>query len=394
MKILLVHNFYQRYGGESAVVTDELELLRAHGQVAELHAVDNDDIHGVLQAGLTALRLTYSWPARRKLAEKLANFSPDVVHVHNFFPKLTPAIYDACQEKGVPVVQTLHNFRIFCPNALFLREGQICESCLNGSPFRAVAHGCYRSSRLGSLAVARMVSYHRRHRTWQNKVDCFIALSAFSRSKFIQGGIPPERILVKPNFVPDLFQAEALSEKRPARSTRALFVGRLSEEKGVATLLSAWQGLDVPLRIVGDGPMALKLHENPPPWVSLLGQKTPGEVAVEMEHATFLILPSLCYENAPLVLAEAFSHGLPVIASRLGSLAEFIEDGKTGLHFSPGDPCDLAAKVQWAIEHPVEMNHMGLRARKYYLRHFTPGQSYQQLMKLYQAVIHEKNLSR
>ena len=380
MKILLAHNYYQQAGGEDVVVANEMALLSVHGHEVKLYKDSNDRIAGVWAATKAAWRAPYSRDSRDCFAGLLGEFAPDVVHVHNFFPLLTPSIYDACRQARVPVVQTLHNYRTICAGALLMRGGHVCEDCIGGSPYRAALHGCYRGSRMASLAVARMVDTHRRRGTWATKVDRFVALTEFAKGRFVAAGFPADRISVKPNFVEDKAQ-----EAGPRGG--ALFVGRLSAEKGVHTMLRAWDGLDVPLRVAGDGPLLDEVHGAGISNLTALGAIPPGSVADEMARAAFLVFPSEWYEGFPMTLVEAFCQGLPVIASRLGSMAEIVEDGVTGLHFTPGDAADLAAKVRWAVDHAQDMRRMGENARRVYEEKYTPEANYRQLMAIYEAAM-------
>lgn len=378
MRVLIVHNYYQQSGGEDAVVANERTLLESHGHDVRFYAAHNDAIQGPMAALKTAWTAPYSHAEHRRFATELAAVRPEVVHVHNFFPLLTPSLFDACRQAGIPVVQTLHNYRLICPGALLMREGQICESCIAGSPYRSVWHRCYRGSALGSLATARMVAYHRSHGTWQRKVDRFIALTEFAKSRFVAGGFPGERITVKPNFYDDQHRTVHAGER-----SGALFVGRLSPEKGIGTLLKAWESLAEPLTVIGDGPMQAAVLAAP--GVSSLGRLGAAEISARMAQAAFLVAPSECYEGFPMVLAEAFAHGLPVITSRLGSMPEIVTDFETGLLAEPGNAADLAAKVRWAGEHPEQMRHMGENARRQYEQRYTPLINYRLLMETYQA---------
>lgn len=372
------------------MVSNEEMLLRKHGHEVHLHTVSNDSIHGLWSKVVTAWQTPYSLWGRREAMQIIEKTRPDVVHIHNFFPLLTPSIYDAFREAKVPVVQTLHNYRTICSGALLMRDGKPCEDCIQGTPYQAVLHGCYRDSRLGSLAVARMVDTHRRRGTWADKVDRFIALAEFAKEKFVEAGFPSDKIVVKPNFV------EAVEFVATADTDRngALFVGRLSKEKGIETLLRAWEFLDTPLRIIGDGPLLESVDKTATKNVTILGRKTPSEVAEEMNYATFLVMPSECYEGFPMTIAEAFARGLPVIASRLGAMAEIIEDNVTGLHFTPGDAEDLAGKVRWASEHPEDMRRMGRNARRIYEEKYTPEINYRQLIAIYEGSIKENRKNR
>jgi len=382
MKVLFVHDRYQQAGGEEAVVANELALLDRHGWETLLWSVSNDAIGGTWGKITAAARVSYSRPARDELARVIAEFEPTVVHVHNFFPLLSPSVYDACLAAHVAVVQTLHNYRTICPGAQLMRDGHPCEDCIGASPYQAALHGCYRGSRIGSLAVARMVDTHRRRGTWSHKVDRFVALTAYAKGKFVTAGFPAERIAVKPNFTVD--RPVAASAARAG----ALYVGRLSPEKGIRTLLRAWDGLEAPLRVIGDGPLR-DLVENAAAGsgVVALGWKTPAEVAGEIAQAAFLVVPSAWPEGFPMVIVEAFCQGLPVLASRIGALAEIIDDGETGLLFSTEDPDELATKVQWAYRHPEAMHMMGANARRVYEERYSPSINFGQLAKIYDAAV-------
>jgi len=385
MKILFVHNRYQQAGGEDNVVAAEAKLLAGHGHDVELWSVDNKDLPSGISGKIkTALATSYS-PASRAIArDKLQRFKPDVVHVHNFFPQISPSIYDACLEEGVPVVQTLHNYRLICPGAMLMRQGNICEQCITGSPYQAVWYGCYRGSKLGSLVVAHMVAQHRKQGTWQHKVNRFIALTEFAKSKFVAAGFPADKIAVKANFLHDPLQAPRTNSDTPSF---ALFVGRISEEKGINTLLQAWSTLDaqIQLKVAGTGPLYVVLvgKNN----VVALGRQSADEVNHLMQQAAFLVLPSEWYEGFPLVLVEAFAHGLPVLASRLGSMADIIKDGETGVLFTPGDANDLASKVKWLLENPQQLQILGDNARRAYLEKYTAEQNYAELMGIYKEAM-------
>ena len=384
MRILQAHNLYQQAGGEDAVVANEAKLLTDHGQEVRLWSVDNAAITGPWAKLRTAWQVPYSHTARWRVAAAIADFAPDVVHVHNFFPLITPSVYDACRDAGVPVVQTLHNSRTICAGALLLRNGRPCEDCIHGSPYQGALHGCYRGSRPGSLAVARMIDRHRGRGTWRTKVDRFIALTEFAKAKFAEAGFPADKIAVKPNFVEDK------GARAPeADHHGAVFVGRLSPEKGIGTLLAAWRDLDVRLRIAGDGPLMSMAQGTASPNVVPLGNLPPEAVNQEMARAAFLVMPSECYEGFPVTLAEAFCRGLPVIASRLGAMAEIVEDRVTGLHYTPADAGDLAEKVRWAVDRPEEMRRMGANARRVFEEKYTPEVNYRQLMAVYHDAIRQ-----
>lgn len=391
MKILVVHNAYQHHGGEDIVAAAEPALLRDRGHELISYRRSNDELKG--KKGIGALTMAadtvWSFSSRTALREILENQRPDVAHFHNTFPLISPSVYYACAEAGVPVVQTLHNYRLLCPGATFLRDGKVCEECLGRVvPWPGVVHGCYRESRPATLATAAMLSVHRAMGTWQNKVSVYIALTEFARKQFIEGGLPPDRVLVKSNFVVDCPEPQSFG------GDYAVFVGRLSAEKGPRLLPVAWQALQsrIPLRIVGDGPLSKPLSEevernNLSSRIELMGRRTPEEVGRVMARARFLVMPSVWYEGFPMIVVEAYACGVPVIASRIGSLAEIVEDGRTGLHFTSGDAGDLAAKVEWAWTHPREMEEMGRAARREYEAKYTAEQNYAALMRIYETAL-------
>ncbi len=379
MRILLVHNFYQQAGGEDAVFANERALLAAHGHDVQEFTITNDAVHGPFQVLRTALATPYSKPSRRRMAKALAEHTPDLVHVHNFFPLLTPSIFDACKAAGVVSVMTLHNYRLICPAATLYRSGPVCEECI---------HGCYRDSQPGSLAVARMVARHRKAGTWLTRPDRFIALTEFAKRKFVEGGLPESRLRVKPNCLP---QSEPRAGEAASARAGGLFVGRVSPEKGIATLLRAWRDLNVPLRVAGGGPLLDEVRRSAPPMVELLGATAKEEVAAEMRRAAFLVLPSEWYEGFPMVLLESFRAGLPVIASKLGAMVEIVEEGQTGLTFTPGEASDLAEKVRWAKANPQAMRAMGENAREVYEKKYTPEGNYTRLMEIYDEALHAEH---
>ncbi|MCL5061578.1 MAG: glycosyltransferase family 4 protein [Candidatus Thermoplasmatota archaeon] len=379
-RVLVVHNAYQRRGGEDAVVESEIELLRSHGHAVETWFRSNDDVAGMSSLAL-ARNTLWSDRTQQELGERIRSFQPDVIHAHNTFPLISPSLYWAAERAGVPVVQTLHNFRLMCLNALFLRDGKVCEDCMGQVPWRGVARACYRGSRAASAALAGMLALHRGLGTYRNKVARYVALNGFCRDKFIEGGLPAERVVVKPNFV-DFDMPE------PVARAGLLFVGRLSMEKGVATLAQAMTLLpDAKLRVAGDGPEAGLLDGVA--GVTRLGSQ-PGEtVRQEMSRAMALVVPSIWYENFPRTIVEAFACGLPVIATRIGALADIVRDGETGLLVEPGSPQDLADKMAWALAHPERMAEMGRTARAQYEAEFSAEVNYRRLMEIYDGVLAE-----
>ncbi|HZP02727.1 MAG TPA: glycosyltransferase family 4 protein [Terriglobia bacterium] len=389
MKIILVHNTYQRPGGEDVVFDQERLLLEAHGHDVVAYRRSNWEVERYKGVKLPALawRTVWSENTRKEFRRLLAEHRPDLVHIHNTFVMISPSIYSACLEAGVPVVQTLHNYRLSCPAATFYRDGRVCEECREHSLWRSVRYGCYRDSRPATAVVALTIATHRQLGTWTQGVNCFVALSEFSRRKFIESGLPPGRIFVKPNFVyPD-------PNARPGQGRYALFVGRLSPEKRVDTVLAAWSRLcsSIPLVVVGGGPELLTLKKTVDALgvseVRFLGQLSRQSTLDVIKAARFLIFSSEWYENFPMTIAEAFACGIPVICSRLGAMQEIVDHGRIGLQFSPGNPAELADLVAWAWGHPEDMKAMGDEARREYEKKYTAEANYPKLMEIYRHAL-------
>lgn len=382
-RVLVVHNSYRQYGGEDAVFAAEVDLLRAGGYQVDTLAVSNDTINGPTAQVATAIFSAYNFSSRRKVGHALRSGRPDIVHVHNFFPILSPSIFDACAVARVPAVWTLHNFRIACANGFLFRDGVPCEKCLGSSPIHAVVHRCYRGSFAGSMAVASMIGYHQAVGTWRRKVARFIALTEFSRAKIEAAGVPSTRIAVKPNFVQD----PSPSQFDGVRRCGALFVGRLSVEKGVRCLLEAWRDVPVPLTIIGDGPESEALRATAADNVRFLGHRSRQEVYSAMAAAEALIAPSLWYENFPMTVVEAMALGTPIIASRIGALAEIVIPNVNGLHFKPGDSQDLSRTIKATFQQPAYLESLQRGARNYYETALSPTRNLEILTDIYRDVI-------
>ena len=380
MRVLLVHDFYQIPGGEDSVVREEFSMLEKNGIDVQLFSVTNEEIRGFWRTLATALRVTYNPSARRALTKKLADFSPDVVHIHNFFPLLSPSVFEACRQANVPSILTLHNFKILCPGALLYHDESLRERSLHHSCWWTVPKRVYRNSAMATLAVAAMVEFHKWSGTWTRKVDRFIALTDWAKQKFTEGGLPAERIIVKPSAV-------ANPTALPARQREGgLFVGRLDKQKGIEILLRAWKSIDYPLTIIGDGPLDRLVREKQDDRIIYLGRQPRERVQREMRGAKFLVLPSIGNEMFPMTVVEAFSNGLPVIGSDLPSLRGLIEPDKNGLTFLPGSSDALATQIQWAISHPSALEELGHRARENYEELYMPETNFRQLIGLYHAL--------
>ena len=389
MKIILVHCQYQQPGGEDVVFEQERRLLERAGHQVILYQRTNyevDQYPGVKRLVLLQ-KAVWNGDSKDSFAELLRVEKPDVVHIHNTWIMISPSIYSACVEAGIPVVQTLHNYRLLCPVGTFFRDGEICEECLDHTLWRSLRNGCYRDSRAETAAVGMMLAVHRRRHTWEREVNSYIALTEFARSKFLCSGMSADKIFVKPNFVdPD-------PGARSDDGEYAIFVGRLFPERRVTTLLQAWPHLRtrVPLLIVGGGAERNELEKrvlrDNLDMIKFTGFLAHEQAVAAIRRARFLIFCSEWYETFGMTMIEAFACGVPVICSRMGAMQEIVEDGRTGLHFSPGDYRDLAEKVEWAWNHPERMREMGKAARQEYESKYTADKNYLRLMEVYRHAI-------
>jgi glycosyltransferase involved in cell wall biosynthesis len=388
MKIVVAHNFYQQPGGEDQCAAAEISLLKARGHDVIEYQVHNRVIDTMNRVQL-ASRTIWSRQVANELQQLFRMHRPQIAHFHNTFPLISPAAYYAAQTENVRVVQTLHNFRPLCVNALLFRDGKVCEDCVGKSiPWPGIVHKCYRQSRAASAATAMMLMVHRALGTWCKAVDVYIAMTEFSRSKFVEGGLPADKVMIKPNFLyPD-----------PGVGTGAggyaVFIGRLSAEKGLTTLLQAWQkiGASMPLKVIGDGPMAAAVRQIALTDTAIYstGSMPPGAVYELIGQARCLVLPSECYENCPRVIIEAFAKGTPVVVSRLGAMAELVDDQRSGLHFTSGNPDDLTAKIRCLIAEPSKLAEMRHAARQKFEQRFTADANHKQLMHVYDRALARK----
>lgn len=395
MKIVFVHNTYQQPGGEDLVFADERDLLKSAGHEIVEYLRSNHEVSQYVSVRQLTLakRTIWAGETREKFRELLLREKPDVVHIHNTFVTISPSIYWACRDAQVPVLQAVHNYRLLCPGANFLRDGKICEECMEHSVWRGVRYGCYQHSRAATAVVAAMLTTHRILGTWSRLIDCYLVPTQFGRRKFIDAGFSTAKLVVKPHFVyPDPGQGTG-------DRSYALYVGRLSPEKGLRTLLFAWsqQRTAIPLQIIGDGPMRAELERCALQLgltnVCFRGSLPREQALAAMKQARLLIFPSECYEGFGMAIIEAFACGTPVIAAALGSPQELVEDGRTGKLFNPTDAHDLAEKVTWAWEHPEAMEFWGQQARLEYEAKYTAQRNYEMIMDVYQHVIRNYGLA-
>lgn len=386
MKVLVVHNFYQHPGGEDESFAAEVAMLKEYGHEVLQFTVHNRDLDQVPRLRIAA-NTVWNASIYRRLVSQLSRTPVDVAHFQNTFPQISPAGYYAANRLGIPVVQSLRNYRFSCVNGLFFRDGHPCEDCMGKLvPWPGIVHACYRDSGLASATVAAMITTHQAKRTFVNRVDGYIALSEFSRKKFVEAGLPANRVSVKPNF---LAHDPGVG---PGDGGFALFVGRLSPEKGIEALIAAWRacGKKIPLKIVGDGPLRSIMNSDSVTGVEWLGQRSQSEVLDLMGAASFLVFPSEWYETFGRVAIEAFAKGTPVLVSKIGAIAELIDHKRTGLHFAPGDVRDLVSKVEWILSNPRCLTAMRQAARQEFEAKYTARVNINILMEVYAAALENR----
>jgi glycosyltransferase involved in cell wall biosynthesis len=385
MRIVLVHNFYQQAGGEDRVFADEAELLAAHGHEVLKFTKHNDDVARTSRWRL-ALGTVWNRQAARELERVVRDHRADVVHFHNTLPLLSPATYYAARRAGAAVVQTLHNYRLACPKATLFRNGSPCELCLGRSiPWPAVQHACYRENRSASATIVAMLIFHRLLGTYKRAIDAYIALSRFSQDKLILAGLPVEKMHLRPNY---MLQDPGAG---PGDGSYAFYLGRLSPEKGVDTLLEAWlqHNPGVPLVICGNGPLAPKVEQAAARCKSIkwFPNRSDEEVLRRLGEASVFVLPSTNYEGFPKTVVEAYSKGTPVVASRLGAMAELVREGITGACFTPGDAADLAATIHRTTADTGQLDRMRLAARRVFETDYSAAANYDRLLEIYDQAL-------
>lgn len=397
MKILFVHNYYQVPGGEAQTVYKEKELLGENGNEVTLYYRNNKEIldYSLSQRISLPFNMIYNLKTAKETGEIAERKKPDIAHLHNVFPLVSPSIYYALKKTDIPVVQTVHNYRFLCANGLLLNnKGEICERCKGGNFFNAIIGRCYRNSYFETLGMTMTLCLHRKLRTFANKIDVFISPSAFLKKKLIEGGIPEKKIVVKPHFV-------KCGEIKPSYEfdNCAVYMGRLSREKGLFTLLGAWKKIfGITLKIIGEGPIRNELEnfviQEKISNVEFLGYIGGPKRFETLKKAMFMVFPSEWYENFPYAIVESFACGVPVIASRIGGMEELIEEGQNGLLFGPGNIEDLRKKILYFIENPKLIIPMRRYARETAEKKYSSEIGYRNLMQIYDRVLSHSELER
>ncbi len=389
MRILLIHNFYKQAGGEDTVFHAEAALLESQGHAVEKLSLSNNDVNTLYEKLQAALGVVYNYKSARVVEGAILRFKPDVVHVHNFFPLCSPAVFYVCHKHGVPVVMTLHNYRLICPSAVLHYNGKVQLGNIHKIfPLKAITQGIYRNSSIETASVVLATGIHKLLGTWRNKVDRFIALTPGAAALFSDSSLKlrPEQLSVKPNFTEDLGVGEDV------REDFYIYVGRLTEEKGIETLLEAHRLQPFKLKIIGDGPLREKVaaYAAGQSTVEYLGFRKREDTMQLLKRAKALIFPSEWLETFGMTIIEAFATGTPVIAAKLGGAAHLVQEHENGLHYTPQQPAELAQCVQELELKPNLRDELGKQARTTYLQHYTSEANYKQLLQIYQDTIQQK----
>ncbi|MEO7691169.1 MAG: glycosyltransferase family 4 protein [Sphingomonas sp.] len=385
MRILILHNRYQVSGGEDVAVAAEHQLLLARGHEVTLIEADNDAIRGPVAKVRTALAAPYNPARRRWIAREVRRAGAQIVHAHNVFPRFSPSVLDGAADAGAGIVQTLHNYRTICANGLLLRDGVVCEACVGRIGWPAIRHGCYRGSVAGSAAVVAMQQAARWGKIWDRPGRRLIALTEFARDKFVGGGFPADRIVVKPNVIDKVEPAAT-----PHQRAGILFVGRLSREKGADTFVDAAHLLpDVAFTVIGSGPDERRLRAAAPGNVAFTGALSNAAARAAMARASAVVMPSIWYEGFPMTVLEAFAAGTPVIAARIGSLPEIVAEA-AGLLFTPDNPSSLAAAIAQLLSDPAAMARMAQAGQERAATLYGPSANAAHLEAIYASVFDER----
>ncbi len=384
MRILIVHNFYKQYGGEDQMVHEQVKLLNGRGNEVFLYSKNNNELprnkYKVFKEAY------YSINTIKELNEIIFNYKPEIAHIHNIFPQISPSVYDVLAGKGIPIIQTLHNYRLACPNGLFFNKGKVCTLCLEKGDFYYCAiKRCYRNSYIQSYWYSDILNKNSKIGIF-GKIDKFIALNEFMREIMIRKGYSSDKIVVIPNGI------SCTNGPNFHKKNYLVYVGRLSKEKGIFTLIEAIELLpNIQLKILGDGDEKNKLvkyiQKKNIKNIEFLGFLN-GQIKDEIiEHAKAIIVPSEWYENFPTVVLEALSLGTMAIVSKTGGLQHMIKDNYNGLLFQSTNSMDLKAKIRYTIENDQKLLEMSKNAYESFINRYSSHVFYDNLINLYNQLL-------
>lgn len=389
MKILLVHNRYKQAGGEDVAFETEKNLLKANNHEVMPLVFNNADFEGVFNKIKLGIQLFYNTKSAYTLNKIVDSFKPDIIHVHNFFYNASPSILFAANKKRIPIIVTLHNYRLICSGSLLMRDFKPCELCVGKKfPTAGIKYSCHRNSKLETAHLTLVTGVHKLLDTWNTKVSRYIALTEFAKKKYINSSLnlDPNKVVVKANSV-NAVEPSGFHE----REKHFLFIGRLSQEKGIETLLAAFSGSQFSLEIIGDGPLreSVKQATSKNQNINYLGHKDNAFIISKLKKCNALIVPSIWYEGLPTTILEAFSTGTPVITSNIGNLNEIVSHGHNGLQFNPNSPEDLVKTIKDFSENRTQYKALYENARKTYIEKYSPEINYTNLVNIYTETIRE-----
>lgn len=397
MKILVIHNFHRggSASGDDLVFKDETNLLEEHGNEVIRYSVSNDDYDsaGVLQKLRLTFGMLWSWKYYKEVQKVIHEQHPDLVHIHTFFPLLSPSILYAAKRCGVPVIATLHDTRFICPCATSIRDGKLCNECGDGHYLRMCKYRCFKGSTLQSFWVSRVFDYHRKRRTFYEQIDKYICLNDEQIRLLESVGFDKERIVKKYNSTPDpmsMLQSRAANGKIDGLPDRyVVFYGRIGEEKGVRIIMQAWEELGIPLVVMGGGPLEDEFREwaEGKPQVTFLGFTEHSRCLEIVHNSEFVLFPSIWYEGCSMVMIETMSVGRGIIATDFGFSGEAISDGVNGYKVPLGDVEKFKEKIQLLWNNPEKCQEIGRKARAEYEEKYRPDENYKQLMTIYEGVL-------
>jgi len=371
LKILQIHNTYNYYGGEDTVVDEEAQLLKKNGhEVIQLLRDNKKELLSLKDKIKTALNLSYAKDSIKILNQKLSEIGrPDIVHAHNTFPLWTYSIFELLNKKNIPVVMTLHNYRLIWDNfGLFDND--------------IIKYGCFKNSKIKTFFISRMMN---KRKNLLKNIDMFVTLTDFTKKKFIESNIPEEKIIIKPNFLPK----KKISIQKIDTKQNAIFASRISKEKGILTLLKAWKNIKIKIKIFGDGPLLKNVRQNNQS-IEFYGNCPRDKISEEIKKSKFLIFPSEWYECMPMTILEAFREGTLVLASNIGSIKSIITDKYNGILFNPGDPKDIQNKVEWILNNSEKCNEISLNAFNDFNQKYSEEINYKSLIQIYEKAINDK----
>ncbi|NGY37406.1 glycosyltransferase family 4 protein [Flavobacterium sp. XN-5] len=383
MKILLIHSHYQLQGGEDSVVEQEMELLKQDHTVEVLYFQNQAGLKGALQFLCSIWNIGSATAVRKKIQE----FKPDIVHVHNWHFAMGPLVFREIYRLRIPIVHTVHNYRLLCPSAILLYKGQLfTDSLKQAFPWKAILNKVYRSSIAQTFWLAFVVWFHKKIGTWQ-KIDAYVCLTPFAVELFQQSNfrVSKEHFTVKPNF-----RIAPVVDSKIEKESHFLFIGRLSEEKGIDVLLDAFKELPYLIKIAGEGPLKELVEEGSKQFsnISYLGNLSSEKVVAELQKTQALIFPSVWYEGMPMTIIEAFSVGTPIIASNLGAMSSMISNEQNGFHFESSNVNDLKQTItKFNMLSDSVKEEMGSNAFKSYTEKYSPELQQQYFDAIYSAVL-------